>query len=223
MTEFKFTSAFPIRDARLAHYSGKNEIREYSEEMLDRILSVADRKTRGELTTMFEEERKKADDQGVEDGVRDTEQRYLKEFAKTFQLLRKITDTFHHEVSGLIENEEQEILKLVISIARKVVETEISLQPEIVLNVLRNALNLLNDRRSIRIHVHPDDWTTVKNSLDGLDVKVELPRDVDVISDPKVSPGGCLVDSVSGSIDADLETQFAEIRRKLLKDESALS
>ena len=49
-------------------------------------------------------------------------------------------------------------------------------------------------------------------------VQFELPKQIEVINANEISPGGCRIEFSSGSIDADIETQFQEIRRKLLKN-----
>jgi flagellar assembly protein FliH len=218
--KFIIKSAFPVRSVHLSTAAKTQRKADYSDEMLSRILEAETQKIRDEATITIEQNRQAAYDDGYATGAAEAEQKCLKEFTKSFQIIRKITDTYHHSVEELISREEQEMLRLIIAIARKVVDVEVQLDPDVVLSVLKNSLNLLNDRRSIRIHVHPQDWTAVKNSLAGLNLKVELPRDVEVVSSPSVSPGGCLVDSASGSIDADIDTQFDEIKRKLLKDES---
>jgi flagellar assembly protein FliH len=223
MAKFTVHTDYPVKGVRIAIRGRNPEVREYSENMLTRVVELENRKTHDEFQQTLEEERKKAYDQGFEEGSLQSEQHCLKEFGKSFQILRKITEAFHRDVAELIDREEQEMLHLVIAIARKVVDLEVQTNPDTVLTVLKRALNLLNDRRSIRIHVNPADWTTVQNSLAGLNLKVELPRDVEVVSSTHIAPGGCLVDSASGSIDADLETQFEEIRRKLLKDDIEIS
>ncbi|MDD3501811.1 MAG: FliH/SctL family protein, partial [Candidatus Cloacimonetes bacterium] len=106
----------------------------------------------------------------------------------------------------------------IISIARKVIDTELEINPNIILNVLKNALNLINEREEIRILVNPKDWLTVKENLKNLNVQFELPKQIEVINANEISPGGCRIEFSSGSIDADIETQFQEIRRKLLKN-----
>lgn len=221
--EYTVTTSFKIKKASVIPYRSIPEDAPalgMNRGMLEKI--VADETSRLEqmLTQKLEAEKQTAFQEGFQQGAAQTEQNLIAQFSQAFETIQQLTGAVRAHMQGVFENEEQNILELTLKIARLVVDTEISLRPELVLGVLRNGLELLNERRQIKIFVNPQDWTTVKDSLHHLQLQVELPPDVEVVSAPEVERGGCKIDSVSGSIDAGISTQFEEITRKLLKDKT---
>ncbi|MCD4652068.1 MAG: flagellar assembly protein FliH [Candidatus Cloacimonetes bacterium] len=177
------------------------------------------------LTTEFEKKMElsaqEAYKKGFDNGTGQTEQKFLNDFSKSFQILRRTSEQFRQKVQAMYEGEKEDILSLIVEIAKKVTETEISMKPEIVLNVLQKSLKLLNDHKQLRIIVNPEEWNYVKESMKQLHLNCDLPKDLEIRTSESINPGGCKIESESGSIDADIETMFEEIRRQLLKNEQS--
>ena len=90
MSKFTLHSDFPVRGVRLARTGSSDAVREYSEDMLGKIVDQETRKNRQAWEADLEQERQAAYGKGFEAGVAQTEQRYLKEFGKSFQVLRRL-------------------------------------------------------------------------------------------------------------------------------------
>jgi len=220
MAEFAVKSEFPVKSAHVVPFNDDRKIEfPMNNEIVDRLI----RKETERLEEQFVERLKASRDEsyrnGLQDGIKQTETKYFNQLSKSFQYLKKVADSLRSEMDALMEREEQNLLSLSLAIARKVIDAELTLNDEVVLSVLRNSMNLLGSQRSVRVLVNPQDWALVKENVGTLDLKVEMPKDIEVVSAPHIAPGGCVVEGDSGSVDADIETQFAEIRRKLLKDE----
>ncbi len=224
MQEHKVQLSLPVKNAKIVPYGTAKEDKVLSESyvnLLNKMLDDEVEKNKQEFAIQLNNEKKKAYQSGFKDGTTQSEKKYFQQFNKSFILLKKISDSLNKQVKQAIEQEEQNILSLLISISKKIVDTEIQMNPDIILNVLRNALNLLNERRSIKVFVNPSDWSLVKSNINQLKLKIDLPEEIDIISSLSIAQGGCKIDSESGSIDADLETQFDEIQRRLLKNVSS--
>lgn len=166
----------------------------------------------------LENEKKIAWQNGNQAGVKQTQNQLISQVQKLTQNLEMIINNLNLQTEKIIESHEQDILTLILKIARKVTETEISLNPEIILNVVKKSLNLLNEKEEIKIHVHPENWSVVKDNLKKINLTVDLPENVEIVANENIAQGSCLVDFKAGSIDAELDTQFEEIQRKLLKN-----
>ncbi len=223
MHELRVKSEFPVKSARIATAKEKpstDAVRSLNSDIVQRIFHKELGKAQQQFAQQLQQEKQKAYDQGFQEGLKQSEQKYHEQFNKSFQILKKIADKFHREMDAIYENEEHEMLSLILSIARKITDIEIEMNPEIILTILKKGLNQINDNRSIKIHVSRKDWELVKANLDALKMQVDLPDVVEIVPSPRVESGGCLIETEIGSVDASIETQFQEIRRKLLKDDS---
>ncbi len=222
MQEMKVKSDFPVKSARIASQQEEptqGAVRSLDSDIVKRIFKRELDKAGQQFAQQILQEKKKAYDQGFQEGLKQSEQKYHEQFNKSFQILKKIADKFHREMDTIYETEEHEMLSLVLDIARKVTDLEIETKPEIILTILKKGLNQINDNRSIKIHVNRKDWELVKENLDAIRMQVDLPDDVEIVPSPRIEPGGCMIETSNGSVDASIDTQFQEIRRKLLKDD----
>lgn len=111
---------------------------------------------------------------------------------------------------------ETEVVELAVEIAKKVTTREVTTDPEVVLAVTRTALTKLHSRTLATIHLHPGDLAFVQENRDRLNFHGSL----ELIEDNSITPGGCLIHTDSGDIDARIESQFDEIAHGLLGQRS---
>lgn len=110
---------------------------------------------------------------------------------------------------------EQEMFKLTMQIARKVVKEEVRQHPEVVLSVIQDALRRVSDSGSIRVRVNPLDLEMARKGKNHLLKVVEGARGFEIVEDRRVEPGSCVIDTEHGIIDARLNLQLDEIERAL--------
>jgi type III secretion system HrpE/YscL family protein len=119
------------------------------------------------------------------------------------------------ELKRLREAVEAEYVKLVRTCVEKLLGQEIKLHPDAVVGIVRNALRDAGQQREIIVRVHPSSAEEVrKNHRRLLDVLARA-NQVEVREDPSVSPGGCIVVTELGTIDASLERQLQAIEAAL--------
>ncbi len=136
------------------------------------------------------------------------------------------SDTLRAEVRALVdgiiqarrtlwEAQEAEMVGFVLDIARQVIKTEISQNPEIVTHVLQNALRRVTDKENVRIRVSVADAGLVRSQRDDLISVLDGLKNLEIVDDRRVGPGGCVIETNAGTIDAKIETQLAEVERAL--------
>jgi flagellar assembly protein FliH len=92
-----------------------------------------------------------------------------------------------------------------VSLARQVVRSELSAQPEHIVTVAHEALEtLLLSARHITVRVHPDDHALVAQGAS----EVLSDRGARLLADTALTRGGCLIESDIGIIDASIETRW---------------
>ena len=130
-------------------------------------------------------------------------------------MLRRLAQTLE-ELSGLRDNmvrqTERELVQLSVAIARRILQREVSVDPELTAALAHIALERLGGAAPATVRLHPDDYTIVTagqvTPLGG--------RQVEILPDPSVSRGGCLVESEFGYINASVDAQVDEIARAVL-------
>jgi type III secretion protein L len=107
-----------------------------------------------------------------------------------------------------VAESEPELIRLAIRIAQKIIGEELRTNPEVIVNIARECLQGLGRERSLTLRVHPADVDLMRRCIDLLREAAGPQRSIEVVSDPAVGAGGCIVQSEYGVVDARLETQI---------------
>ena len=186
--------------------------------LLNRILNTEIAKLEEEFSVKLEEEKQISWQEGNEAGINKTTELLVNKVETVINELNNLMESITKHKSSFFEFYEQEIISLVVKIAKKVIDVEIKMDPEIILFNLKKSLEFLNEKEEIKILVNPLDWEKVSENIKKLSLSLSLPENIEIIALESITQGGCKIDFKAGSIDADIETQFAEIERKLLKN-----
>lgn len=106
----------------------------------------------------------------------------------------------------LIHKTERQVVHLALAMAKRIVHREITLDRELLTAMARVALNRLGVNAGATIRLHPDDYaaTVVAGHADQQGV-------IQVVPDPVVRRGGCLIQSDFGLIDVGVDSQIQEL------------
>jgi flagellar assembly protein FliH len=119
---------------------------------------------------------------------------------------------------------EQDAVELAIRLAEQILAGAIAVQPERVVDVARNALRHLIDRRHVTLVVNPADLELVSETVETLSSELGGIEHLSVQADRRIGRGGAIARTEAGDIDAALSTQLArarEIAMAALAPESA--
>ena len=116
---------------------------------------------------------------------------------------------------GLARNSQQDMLRLVMTVAEKIIREQAVVDKQVVLNVIEHALNDAVRADHYRIHVNPADLEAVTEKKPLFLASISGLKNIHVEADETISAGGCRVDSEFGDVDATLETQLETIRQVL--------
>ncbi len=115
---------------------------------------------------------------------------------------------------GAMHEAERDMLELAFGIAQRVIGQTLARDPELIASVVAQALERVRGKRQIVVIVHPEDRASVEGAraamaqrLDGASLYIE--------EDPRVSRGGCLIETEAGRVDARLEVQLDTLRQAL--------
>jgi flagellar biosynthesis/type III secretory pathway protein FliH len=103
------------------------------------------------------------------------------------------------------------LLKLCFELTKKIINAECSMNPDIVLSVIRKSLSYVADREKLIIRVAPGDIETASSKKDFWLPIGERVESIRIESDERIEKGGCIIESNSGVADARLGVQMEEL------------
>ncbi len=114
-----------------------------------------------------------------------------------------------------IENMEQEIVSLAREIAEKVLAAQLTIDPQVVLAIVKEALLLARNRQQVVLYVNPEEITLVQQNKDELLQVLSPETALHIIGDAGVERGGCRVETEDGKIEATLAERWRAVCRAL--------
>jgi flagellar biosynthesis/type III secretory pathway protein FliH len=135
-------------------------------------------------------------------------------------MLRRLSDTLRdlEELRrSMIRQTEHQIVQLAIEMARRIVRREVQTDNDLLCAMARVALDRLGDASPATIRLNPEDYHTIVARQGG----TWAGSNVNVVADPSVGRGGCMVESAFGFVDASVETQFRVLEQALLAEDGA--
>ena len=162
--------------------------------------------------------RAKAKAEGVSAAFNEEKHRIEQETIGVSSTLKSILDSISKEKRTIENNAERGLIKLAVAIAEKVIKKETSKVAgnEIVVNNLRNSIELVTKRNDIEVIINKSDYDVVEKYLPQLKKDFTDIANITLVADNTLSKGGCIVKTKEGAIDADVKTQLDEIERQLL-------
>jgi len=121
------------------------------------------------------------------------------------------------ERKKIIRDSEGEILRLSLKIAEQIIRSEVSLHRDVSLNIVSEAIGRVSDREQIIVRANREDAEYLKRYKDRLTGMLDGVKSFSIIEDNNVEPGGCVIETNLGFIDARISTKLKAIEEALLK------
>ncbi|MDR0599971.1 MAG: flagellar assembly protein FliH [Treponema sp.] len=191
-----------------------------AEEEAERLVAEARenaRRIEEDARAAFDKDRKEAEDQGREAG---REAGYAEGKAEVDRLVERtqtVLERAQEKRSEILAETEQQVIDLVLLIARKVIKVISENQRTVVVSNVVQALKKIRGRGNIIIRVNMADLKlTTEHKKRFIDM-VEGAASLQIMEDSGVDPGGCVVETEFGEIDARIASQLAELEQKILE------
>jgi len=146
-------------------------------------------------------------ERGRQSGIAEVEA----QLSKASQSLATACSEINSLKEQMLQRSSDDMLRLVLAIAERVVQGELTINPEVIARTVQQAIQVAVSAEEFRIKVNPDDLEMVQErkplfvaSLSGL-------SHIEFLADPTVTRGGCVLESALGRVDATLEAQLEAI------------
>jgi len=134
------------------------------------------------------------------------------QLAQTRQALAQAIEQVKQTQAEAIEEMRRQAVDLALAIARKVIAQEIKTQQVEIDPIVLEALQQLPTRGEIVIHLNPED---LQRSGFVEEAQNAHTQDLKFISDPNIPLGGCLIESVEGSVETTIESSLKKVGKTL--------
>lgn len=121
------------------------------------------------------------------------------------------------ERKKIIRDAEGELLRLSLKIAEQIIRSEVSLHRDVSLNIVSEAIGRVSDREQIIVRVNREDAEYLKRYKDRLAGMLDGVKSFSIIEDTNIEPGGCVIETNLGFIDARISTKIKAIEEALQK------
>lgn len=162
--------------------------------------------------TQVEEVRRQAWQEGLERGLREGRELGQAEMQEQARRLRGLADRLAQPLSPLDASIEEQLLELVIVLARQLARHEISLHPEHVLDIVREAMAALPaGSHRLTLHLHPEDARLVRQWLSD-----EPDQHWKIIESHSLQRGDCQLQTEHARIDERLDVRLERLISQLM-------
>ena len=108
---------------------------------------------------------------------------------------------------------EVEIMEMVLDIARKVIGEELKQNSEILISLIKQALDKCAFKDKLVIRVSEQDYDYVNSNRDKIIVLTEGINDLEILCDKALQKGSCIVETPGGEINSGISVQLNEIEK----------
>ena len=190
----------------------------------DRILAEAEAESRRVLEearqTGLREGREKGHaegrTQGQEQALKETREQFDKDSSDLMTALRQVLEEFDRGKHAVLWRAEQGTVALALAIAEKVSKKAGGACEEVALENVKAALGLISTTTDVVVKISPKDLTYLETAAGKNDAVLGKYSSVSFEADEGVVPGGCILCTEGGGVDAQLDTQIQRIADELM-------
>ncbi|MGB3368584.1 MAG: FliH/SctL family protein [Acidaminobacteraceae bacterium] len=133
---------------------------------------------------------------------------YEAEIDEAVQIKKNAVETY----KAMIESAESEVIEVVISSIEKILNKTIEEDSSYIEGVIKSALEKCAFTTQLTLRVSKEDFEYANSIKNKIVILVENIDDLIIKMDPALIVGSCVIDTVSGSVDSSVWSQFEQIK-----------
>ncbi|MDE3055405.1 MAG: HrpE/YscL family type III secretion apparatus protein [Verrucomicrobiota bacterium] len=136
------------------------------------------------------------------------EEAFLEGFQEGLQSWNHQLLAMEKKIKELREEVTEKILPIALTAAKKIFGEELKLHPDRIADIVRSALKPVLHHKRIHIYVNKTDLPFLEKQKEELKGAFEQLENLILQERADVEPGGCIIETEAGIINAQLETQW---------------
>lgn len=164
-----------------------------------------------ELQAMAEQAQNTGFMQGHEEG----KQLGYNEAQALIEQAKETVSLSKYDYEKKVDSSERTILSLALKVAEKIIADTLTGDSELFLPLVKKALKEAREYREIQLHIHPSHYEFLLVQKEDL-IRI-FPKETElyIFPDSELTEQSCIIESANGRIDASVDQQLDEIKRKL--------
>jgi flagellar assembly protein FliH len=162
--------------------------------------------------------------EGLEQARTEAAQTALQEAQQELaQLCRALTEglsAFEEGKRRLLATAECGLIDLALAAARRVCKHDVGKSSATVRANVQALLEMVKHEHDLEVHLNPAECDALRAALPELIASTGRLAHVEIVADPIVERGGCLLHTSSGTIDASVELQLERVAKALVQQPS---
>ena len=175
----------------------------------DAIVSEAEERAKKIEADAFERGREEGREEGIQVGRTESE--------RLIQRFHVILSKAIERRNEIIEESEQQVIGLVLSIAKKVIKVISENQKNVVVNNIVQSLQRLQQKSDVIVRVNLSDLAITSQHKEDILRVAERVSSITIAEDTTVDVGGCIIETDFGEIDARIASQLREIEDRIIE------
>jgi flagellar biosynthesis/type III secretory pathway protein FliH len=160
--------------------------------------------------------REEAHKQGYSEGLLKTQDEAREQLQLSSRMIDSLVAQIKTQESQLMQMLTPRLANLATELAQKILHREIEKDPSVVTLQAQEAINRILEREKLIIRVNPADEELMKNHKPALMKMFDGIDKIEVVGDPKVERGGCIVETHLVKVDAQPSSQLEAAKKTLL-------
>jgi len=145
---------------------------------------------------------------GLEAGQIEAKKAIEAQFKEEIERIQQVLEATRTERNRILARSESELVELSLAIARRIIGDAVARDIEVLLHMAHQAVAQLGQSGPFQLHVNAEDFQRLTDYWAD-----ENAPEWELVVDDRVAPGGCIVTSGAGMLDARPETQLSLIQR----------
>lgn len=109
-----------------------------------------------------------------------------------------------------------DILEISVDIAKTIIKKELEADPQVLVNTIVEVLRTVSKNEpKIIIKVRPQSVQFIKDTIPNITYQYGIDSKINIVSDPSIDEGGCVLQTNNGIVDASIDTQLEIIKKAL--------
>ena len=163
--------------------------------------------------SVFEQAKQKGYSEGFERGRREA----LKSAEEGVKNIFNAAESIKRFKNELYEDVKKDVVGLSLKIAETIIKSKIAADDSLLLNIIASAVNRSSDAVNFTVCLNPSDYNVLNKNPDALKDFIAKEADVNFIPDTNLPPGGVVIKTDFGEIDARISTQIERIKNMFTK------
>ena len=140
----------------------------------------------------------------------------LEKAESDMEIFRTQFSNFMNAKKDVFEYIAPDILEISVNIAKTIIKKEVESDPQVLINTIVDVLRTISKNEAkISIRVRPQSVQFIKDTIPNITYEYGIDSKLNIISDPSIEEGGCILQTSNGIVDASIDTQVEIIKKAL--------